>query len=254
MLAKLHGAGVVIVHVVEEGDEDRSDQILGAARDTMAEVPVETRKLVGVAAQQIVAEAKTGGYDLLVVGAKDRGTLAEQLPGSVVRSVLSHAPIPVLVVRGKSDDVKKILICTGAKSYAEPAVRQGVHLAQVLGASVTLLHVSMSPATMYSGLSGIDENLSELLQTETPEAKHLRWASGMVEEAGVQGELLLRHGAVAEEILREVVVEDYDLVVLGAPLQRGPLTEYLLGDVTKKVLSRAERPVLVVRHEVPTNS
>ena len=53
----------------------------------------------GHVAPEIVACAKAGAYDLIVLGAKGRGAMADLLLGSVAQRVLSTAETPVLLVR-----------------------------------------------------------------------------------------------------------------------------------------------------------
>jgi nucleotide-binding universal stress UspA family protein len=53
----------------------------------------------GHVATEIVALAKSGKYDLLVLGAKGRSAVADLLLGSVAQRVLATAPIPVLLVK-----------------------------------------------------------------------------------------------------------------------------------------------------------
>ena len=47
----------------------------------------------------ILHEAETRGVDLIVMGYHPRGRLEEAIVGSVSRSVLRHAKVPVLLVR-----------------------------------------------------------------------------------------------------------------------------------------------------------
>ena len=82
-------------------------------------------------------------------------------------------------------------------------------------------------------------------------------SGGMIQIANSEGqvvkaecdisELKLRRGIVTEEILREAQYGDYDLIVLGSSRYSGGLVRALMGDVTREILKRAERPVLVVR-------
>jgi nucleotide-binding universal stress UspA family protein len=247
-IAQATEAKVVILHVVAVPNENQAvEQNVEKAQQILEGLEVESKTSVGSPAEEIIREAQEGAYDLIIMGANEKPTFAEHLLGSVAHVVLAKAPTSVLVVRGKRVELNRLLICTGGKPYAVPAIEEGVSLARALGAQVTILHVTMAPPSMYTGLSSMDEQLSELLQTDTPEARHLRWASRWVEGEGVKGELRLRRGAVTDEILRETVVEDYGLIILGAPLRQGPLREYLLGDVTKQVLSRSEVSILVVR-------
>ena len=53
----------------------------------------------GHVATEIVALAKSGKYDLLVLGAKGRNAVADLLLGSVAQRVLATAPIPLLLVK-----------------------------------------------------------------------------------------------------------------------------------------------------------
>ena len=63
---------------------------------------------------------------------------------------------------------------------------------------------------------------------------------------GVSARLELVAGDPADELLRVADAVDADLVVLGSR-GRGSLAGALLGSVSKAVLTRSERPVLIVR-------
>lgn len=74
-------------------------QILATARDAVpADIGVTTMLLEGQPAREIVRLAKTGRYDLIVMGTHGRGRLAGALLGSVSRAVLHCAPTPVLLL------------------------------------------------------------------------------------------------------------------------------------------------------------
>jgi nucleotide-binding universal stress UspA family protein len=53
----------------------------------------------GHVSQEIVDCAKSGRFDLIVLGAKGRGAIADILLGSVAQRVLATAKIPVLLVK-----------------------------------------------------------------------------------------------------------------------------------------------------------
>jgi nucleotide-binding universal stress UspA family protein len=53
----------------------------------------------GQIAKEIVGIAKSGKYDLLVLGAKGRNAMADLLIGSVAQRVLATAETPVLLVK-----------------------------------------------------------------------------------------------------------------------------------------------------------
>ncbi|MGK2899522.1 MAG: universal stress protein [Burkholderiaceae bacterium] len=53
----------------------------------------------GHVAQEIVDCARSGKFDLIVLGAKGRGAIADLLLGSVAQRILATAQVPVLLVR-----------------------------------------------------------------------------------------------------------------------------------------------------------
>ena len=71
------------------------------ARAKERSLDLETRVLVGHAAEQILRLAAATGVDLIVVGHRGRSAIQEWLFGSTSRRVVSYAPCSVLVVRHK---------------------------------------------------------------------------------------------------------------------------------------------------------
>jgi len=64
---------------------------------------------------------------------------------------------------------------------------------------------------------------------------------------GVSAEVRLRHGLVISEVFKEIRRGDYDLVVTGSSPEGGNLRSYIMGNITREIVNRAECPVLVVR-------
>jgi nucleotide-binding universal stress UspA family protein len=96
------GTGVVPIADMPDYRED-AQSVLGEAIAEMCttdtEVEVCPRVLVGRAAQVLVEEAE--GAELLVLGSRGHGGLAEALLGSVGQFCVHHAPCPVVIMRGK---------------------------------------------------------------------------------------------------------------------------------------------------------
>lgn len=61
-------------------------------------IPSEMKIVYGDPADEILKEAREGGYDLVVTGTRGRGPLARLLLGSVSHKVAEQAPCAVLVV------------------------------------------------------------------------------------------------------------------------------------------------------------
>ena len=78
-----------------------AEQLLEKARATAVEAgaeQVEVEWIEGHAADRIAHYAKTGGFDLLVMGNRRRGRLQSAILGSVSAAVAAHSRVPVMIV------------------------------------------------------------------------------------------------------------------------------------------------------------
>lgn len=120
-LAKAVGASVTLLHVMAEPpaiyadlmrlEEDverllESDSELGInLREQRADleklgVQAKVRVRHGIVVDQVFAEAREQGYDLIVTGSsQSRGMLRHYIMGDLTRSILNHSNCPVLVAR-----------------------------------------------------------------------------------------------------------------------------------------------------------
>jgi len=57
----------------------------------------------------------------------------------------------------------------------------------------------------------------------------------------------IRHGLALDQIFAEVREGEHDLIVTGTSQARGPFRHYIMGDLTRGILNRADCPVLVAR-------
>jgi len=64
-----------------------------------AGVAFAEKPVIGDAAPAILKTAKSGKFDLVVMGTHGRGVLGSALMGSVASKVLSHGDVPLLLVR-----------------------------------------------------------------------------------------------------------------------------------------------------------
>jgi nucleotide-binding universal stress UspA family protein len=158
---------------------------------------------------------------------------------------------PVLVAIGEGKELRRFVVCTGGKEFIEQAVKFTGKLAAAVGASVTLLHVMAEPPAMYADLVRMEENVDQLLQSNSELGTNLRRQKRELDRLGVSAEVHLRHGIVIDQVFEEVREGNYDLIVTGTSRARGLLRHYIMGDLTRDILNRANVPVLVARAGPP---
>ncbi len=242
---------ISLLKVVTEEEEAETAAFTLEEVQKLLEMPVvETAISLGTPAKEILRKAESGNYSLIVVGAHAIHNLWDQFLQSVTRKVANQANVSVLIARGKSKELRHLLICTSGYVNSEAVIRNGAALAQAAQAKVTLLHVAESIPAMFTGLDEMEETLPELLQTDTPLARHLKWASEHLVQAQVLAELKLRWGIVLDEIIAEAQEGNYDLIVIGARAEYNVLSSLLMGQVTPKIIDNAPCSVLVVRGDL----
>jgi nucleotide-binding universal stress UspA family protein len=228
-----------------------AQRCLQSAREELDSGSIEIRIREGDPATEILAEIDEGSYGLVILGSNEAPGLRRHVLGSVTTRVVRRAPISVLVAKQARSTLERLLICSGGGETAKLVIEAGARLAQKVGARATLLHVVTPVATMYTGLGEVDESLSELLHTDTPIARNLRAGAEVLARHHVPAEVKLRHGVVTDEIIRESRGGDYDLILMGAKKGLVRIKRLMLGVVTKEVVEKVTRSVLVVKQGLP---
>ncbi len=195
---------------------------------------------------EIVKRTNESVYDLVIIGAVRKGTRGRFWMSSKSYKIIREIQPPVLLVAGEARPIKRVLICSGGKRYIEPAVKLTGELARGLGASVTLLHVMPEVPMIYTGLPRMEMTAERLLASNSELGLNLRQEKETLQAMGVPAEVKLRWGSVLEEILRELRTGNHDLIVTGSALSR-TLRTYVLGDISREIVNRADSAVLVVR-------
>jgi nucleotide-binding universal stress UspA family protein len=254
MIAQRFETDVTLFHVLPkkkmDGDRDHAEQLLEQANVILDKYPTTRKVRRDDVVKRILREAEEGNYDLVIITVS---RLGEQSQPSIHRTLLRQLPCCLLVVKNPRADLDRMLICTGGLQMAEAVIQVGAKFAVALDSDVTLFHVAANVPTMYTGLKTIEETLSELLKTNTPVSRHLHRGAEILADHNIDAELKLRHGSAVYEIVREVDLEDYDLVVVGATGADNVLKQWFYGNITQEIVEAVGVPVLVVNQKHAAN-
>jgi nucleotide-binding universal stress UspA family protein len=259
--ARLRGRPLRIVHVLEwDQDEARAaggstyvervwststamtDTAVRRVRDVEPEVDVTAETLVGHPAARLLDAARDA--ELMVVGYRGRGGFAGLRLGSVSRRVATHAPCPVVVVRGRPRPDGPVVAGVDDSPAADQVLDAAFTAAVARTESLVVVR-SYAPA-MQLWVASV-----RAADVATPEQDAA--ARALVEEQlapwrgkfpEVPVEIRLTHDAIAPVLARAAA--EARLLVVGSH-GRGPIRGALLGSTGLHLLGHAECPVLIAR-------
>ncbi len=214
------------------------------------ELQLEIVTKIGDPVAEIIRRTQETPYDLAVIGAERRGAQEFFLPSTKAYAIAEAISPPVLIVPVSRPAIKRILICSGGGAYIDNAVRFTSKMAKVLSAEITLFTVTPQPPAMHGTIFRRQEDVAALLKSNSALARNLRTEKEIIEGDGVPATVELRHGIVIQQILAEIQRGDYDLVVSGSWPVRDAWRNYAIGNVTREIVNRTERPVLVIRSDI----
>jgi nucleotide-binding universal stress UspA family protein len=255
-LARLHKAGLLLVHAYAKDDHGLSEDevrtcLAGLAACEMArDIPTQVEMLKGSPAEVVAGCARSSGSDLLVIGSLGRGRLSRMLMGSVADSTLKMASTPTLVVHpadaGRPVRFKNQLVATDFSPEADRAAEFAVRIAgAVEGAEVSLMHATQVPGPFVGvevpAVPIVEPGESDAMARAGLSERTQRWSG-----AGVRVQGLTCPGSPVEVLLDVAEDRDSDLIVVGTT-GPGGVSKFLLGSIATDLVHRAHRPVLVVR-------
>jgi len=227
------GATVIVLAAANEQSETEPLREAVARRQEEAGLlRSELRVRAGDPVETIAREQRDVLYEMIVLApCRDPAARPGRL-GRTLRDLIERSPVPLLIVRDEKLQSDRMLICTAVGEPGKSDVRLGGRLAQQIGATVTLLHLTRGRQELPARARA-----------------HLDLALASLRAMDVRAELRIRPGADrVEAILAEARYGDHGIVVLGGPGQRSPSLRSP-DDITLQVLSRANCAVLVVPSE-----
>ena len=144
----------------------------------------------------------------------------------------------------------RILIATDGSELSDKAVRAGLDLAALCGASVIALKVvAHYPRSYLEGSDLLDIKEAKRVETQWKEQAQTLLdgvkAFGLERKVNVSTEIV-QSDLVAESIVETAKKHDCDLIVMASHGRKG-LQRLLLGSETQHVLTHAPVPVLVLK-------
>ena len=246
------GGNATILHVVRhKRDAEQGKSLLERARRLWPShlQPPDLRIRIGEAAQEIVAEAREGGYQLIVVGERVHHRILSRLLSPTSERVIAQAPCPVLVAKALTREFRQILVCDSGLDEQPLIGRLTSTLPQILTpeADVTVLHV-MSQMGAAPGVRGwqLRADAESLIKAHTPEGELLVHDLELLERSPAHSEAKVRHGRVVDEILAETEGNTYDIFVIGTHRMEG-WQRILLDDIARQIIHDVQRPILVIQ-------
>lgn len=237
---------VTVLHV-SDGKAEAGSAELEAARSALSETGAEVARLDKVsddAAGAILDVASKLQPDFVAMSTHGRSGVERWVRGSVAERVLRSCPVPVFMVNPITQPEPKISsivvpLDTSANSAAVLDVM--LPLAKAFDASVTLLFVDWEDPTDTPGMA-------ERRRAERQEDVS-KWLSGPRERVSSEGldvELRIARGDVAEEIVKAAQPGQHDLLAMTTHGRSGA-GRWLLGSIAEKVLRECRIPVLLQR-------
>lgn len=248
-LAKAIATQVEIL-VIGGDEREKTAQQLAESTATkleLSELPTTIYRRVGRMREEIVTQARSKSYDLVVIGSRGRKGMVRLLFGSVAVHVTGDSPASVLVVKGRHRRIRRILVCSAAGPISEETILFAGRLAKAVESSVTLLHVmSQLPVSQKALMHDLEATAEDLIERGSREGTHLNRMLEQMAEHGLSARAVVRHGLVLDEIIAETREGCYDLLVTGSHITPG-VNASLVDDLRADILLAVNRPVLVVR-------
>lgn len=143
------GVSVELLKIAQERDEDQYElykEKVAIVQEAIgkSDIPVRFKYSDGLAVDQIVAESKTGQYDLIAMNTEGADGIGRWLHGSHAAAVVQRASIPVMVVpdEARFKPIERMAFATNFEHLDDNYVNTLVDWIVKLGAELHFIHVA----------------------------------------------------------------------------------------------------------------
>lgn len=147
------------------------------------------------------------------------------------------------------DDPLRITYASDFSPASRAAFSQALRLAKATSGQLTILHVLLTPASLFITGTYITQETWDLIESDV-RARATEQMDALIKEAADAGvratSEFVDGGLPAEEIVRAAQSNKTDILVLGTHGRTGVM-KALLGSVASRVVAMATCPVLTVR-------
>ena len=208
------------------------EELLDSVQEHSAGASITPHAVSGSASTAVGRVAEQVGADLILVGANRHGPEARRFLGTMAERIIGGASVPVLILRDPPINApKRVLLTCDLSEPSTRAHRIGVVLVQRLfgGRGLEFRTLLVVPYDPWFSLPAAQESLR--LRAEA----RLRRFLDEQGSDGTAGDMKVRIGDPAAEIVAEASEWLADVVVLGTRGRSGP-SKFLLGSVAQAVL------------------
>ena len=222
----------------------------------LADAGVETDAplvVSGVPSQQIVAQAREGGFALIAISTRGHSGVRRGLLGSVTDEVVRSTTTPVLVLSPAAIErsarnehrLSRLTIPLDGSELAESILPHAQELAQQLSLRIHLMRVMAPGSLAYYASEGVTMDTVPLEDELEEEAgAYLEQVAQRLSEGGTSAEYTVIKGSPALTIIDHLSNTSGNLAAICTHGRTG-LGRLLIGSVADSIIRSAGVPVLV---------
>ena len=220
------------------------ENLLRQSSELVPKTIASVRKLhqIGNPADVVLETVRSAHADVVAIGTRGRGRMAEMFLGSVSHRVAQHAPCATLLVRADPGRIQRVLVAVEGQEDASrlwkwlTAHRFNESVEVTILSVIPIPHLG-DPTLAYGYTAWTDEMEKYAMEQVQTTADALR-------KYYTVGTTQVVKGDPADQIA--LAAKSAQLVVIGSHGRKG-LERFLLGSVSHAVLHHVTCPVLVIR-------